>query len=151
MYNCTNKNLYIQMHDYVLNIIFLLRFAPHLVTHKLSDCPDNLPYSRDRLSATCGSAYADRLLPVGQLTVLLLAAGLLHATGLLALYLRAYKEDVLCLQSLAVGLTLVGGTYYLAPRYGLGAILWLVVAVNAVNLAGAALWFRAKVRAAACR
>ena len=94
-----------------------------------------------------GSRYADRLLPPADLAVLLLSFAFWHGTGLLAIYLRAYKQDVLCGQSIAGGMALVAGTYWLVPRFGLPAALWLQVAVNAACLGGAVLWFRAKLRA----
>ena len=89
---------------------------------------------------------AERLLSPLHMAILLSAVGLGHGIAIIGVYLRAYKQDVLCYQALASGLALLAGTYFIVPRFGVSAALTLQVGLNALCLIGAISWYRFKSR-----
>lgn len=88
------------------------------------------------------SRYATRFLDFSSFCLLSLAWVFGHITAVLAIYLRTYKKDPLCYQSLLMGLLLVLGTYYLASKFEIIAIIGFQVCIQLLGSICAVLTYR---------
>lgn len=76
--------------------------------------------------------WHDRILPLGQVGILLLAVGFYHAACVLAYYVRAHLQDPVAKLALAIaGITLTCSVA-LSPRFGTQGVVWAMLGVNAL-------------------
>lgn len=91
------------------------------------------------------SQYASRLLDLRSFCILSTGWILGHGTAILSIYLRAYKRDPLCYQSLATGILLVAGCAFVTPFFGITGVVITQFIVQLLALCGAVItynWLR---------